>query len=838
MNAQSDLKGICLIGASAGGLEPVADLIGQIPAGVDIAIVVAQHLSPDYESRMVTLLERHTTLPISELTDGKLLQPNQIYLLAPGQLATIEGDKVVVEARPRSSRSGYINRPIDLLFNSVVSWGPKAATIVLSGTGDDGTAGITQVRDAGGLTLAQDDTAQFADMPAAAQETGAIDAIGGPAELASHVVRYFNEGQRPTNADRFGAVEVAILSHLETATGVNFEDYKRGTVRRRMEHRMRALGLNSLEALAARVSTSRAEAEALTHDILIGVTSFFRNPEAFDHLARHALPDLFEAARATGEPVRCWSAGCATGQEAYTLAMTLVEARDQIDPSVALKVFATDVHDGSLTVAREGLYTEAELEGINPERLAHFFRAEAGGWRIRPDVRGLVAFSNHNILTDAPFTRIDLMLCRNTMIYFTKRAQRSALWAFSFALRQGGMIMLGERESLGAAAPDFDRVDGSLGLYRKERDGSASGLRRVHRGPEEVLSPPVRVRQPAPATSLPAPGQLAQSNVAKAVARAHESIYEAEAIGAIVFDEHRRLVQILGQAVDWLEFARGAPPADATRLIRDVSLRTAIVTAIQELGQTDRTSVRSVSVDAGSGAGHVLYDIGAAVVELPNTKFHVVHGRPTRRLTQDNELGQPDEDQSQVDELRRELAATRSLLETAIQHQEASQQELLAANEELMVSNEELQTSIEELSSTNEELRTVADENEVRLRDVLALGSDLEQVLGSTEIGILLLNEDGSIRRFSEACTHFFHLVASDVGRPLNHIRSQFDATGLADAVQHAATARSSARLQVETEGPSRRKLLLNVLPYRLVGNENGVSVTVIDISTENATTG
>jgi two-component system CheB/CheR fusion protein len=822
--------GVCAIGASAGGLEPVADLIEHLPADLGIAVVIAQHLSPDHESRMVRLLKPRTPMPLAELSDGAALEPNHVYVLAPGQMATIDDTKVIIEDRPRADPDNFVaNRPIDALFGSIATWGSKACAVILSGTGDDGTQGSGQVSDRGGLTLVQDDTALFGDMPTSAQNSGSVDASGNAAELAQHITRYFLEGQRPTNADRFGAVEVALLGQLEAVTGVNFEDYKRGTVRRRMEHRMRVAGVNSIDALTARVAASRLEAEALAEDILIGVTSFFRNPDSFDHLATAVLPDIVEAASANDEPVRCWTAGCATGQEAYTLAMLLIEVRDRIDPKVPIKIFATDVHEGALAVARDALYSESDLEGVNPERRERFFRHEPGGWRVRPEVRGLIAFSNHNMLTDAPFTYIDLMLCRNALIYFTQRAQRSALWAFGFALRSGGHIMLGESESLGVAAPDFSPIAEAPGVYRKERNEATHGLRRTRRAPEFVRPRAVmgRPQSLGSAGGLPSPGELA-----KATNRAHEVIYRTEGIGALLLDESRNLHQIIGQAVDWLEFSPGTPPSDATRLIHDIALRTAVTAMMKELDGGQSTTSRSVSVDFGTG--HTMLDLTANRIEYSGFVFTLIHGRPASAVisldetSSDSDAGQ---ERARIALLEKELATTRSQLSAAVEHQEASQQDLLSTNEELMVANEELQTSIEELSSTNEELRTVADENELRLRDVLALGADLEQVLEATDIGVLLLNSDGTIRRFSEACDKFFHILPTDIGRPIDHIRPQFSFDELAEAIEAGIQDRRQAQLRIDVTRPTRRALLLNVIPYTLVGDEAGVSVTIIDIT-------
>ena len=512
--------------------------------------------------------------------------------------------------------------------------------------------------------------------------------------------------------------------------------------------------------------------------------------------------------------------------------MSMVEAREQIDSMLPIKIFATDVHSDALAIAREGLYTEKEIQGVNPEQLGRFFSREADGWRIRPELRGMVAFSNHNILTDAPFTRIDLLSCRNTLIYFSQSAQRSALWAFGFALRTGGAIMVGESESLGPATPDFEQVAPSL--FRMHSNRATSRLRRVRRVGDIALRPRLTSSQePQTAASWSGPTRLAEDHLAA------ERLLEAQGLGGLVVDDSNRLVQVLGSAITWLEIPRGRPPTDATRLVRDVALRTAISSVLRRLDtEGDGQIVETISVDLG--AGPELMTVQAQRFGEPSDGLALVSGRAASKGEVELASTPTDDDEASgaAARLRRELTsaraqldATRVQLEEAIQQQEMAQQELTAANEELLVSNEELQTSIEELSSTNEELRTLADENELRLRDVLDLSADLEHVLGATDIGIVLLNADRTIRRSSGRCDTYFRIGQADVGRPFDDIRANFDDGELRSAVTAAGEEGTVSRLRVATTDEFPFTLQVRVSPYVLANTERGVSVSLVDVS-------
>ena len=459
------------------------------------------------------------------------------------------------------------------------------------------------------------------------------------------------------------------------------------------------------------------------------------------------------------------------------MAIALIEARDDLDVNPPIKIFATDVHNGSLVKGREGVYTDEEVAGLNPERLARFFRKEAGGWRAKPELRGTIAFSNHNLLMDAPFTRIDLMSCRNTLIYFTQKSQRNAFWAFGFALRNGGTLMLGESEALGVAAPDFAEIAPPSRLFRKLRHRTTAGFKRIRR-PSEIRPVAAPLHAFDTNRSATGSGRGRSTSTDRTINTAHEAVYAAEGVGALLISESKQLMQVLGEASEWLEFPSGPPPDDVMRLIKDVALRGAVGSVFRRLGDEEAPE-EVVSLRNGDASRQVVLRglhirDGEATHALVYAKPHVVIGLSEFAGVEGTDVLNADHLRAKVAQLESDLEVMTRQLQTSVQQQESTYDEVSAANEQLVVSNEELQTSIEELSSVNEELRTVADEHEHRLQEVLELGADLEQSLDATNIGLILLNADLVIRRFSKPATNFFHLISSDVGRPFNHIRAQF----------------------------------------------------------------
>jgi|GEM_PF-530331 len=822
----STLKGVCAIGASAGGLDPLETFFGSIPVDTGLAFVVIQHLSPDHESMMDSLLGRHTKMPVRQAADGGHLVANHVYLIPPDRVLTVDGDTLLLSGRDHSASKSPSPHPIDTFFGSLANqWGPNAAAIVLSGTGDDGAAGTEQVRRAGGLTLVQDGTASFEGMPNAALERGFVDAVASVPAITTHVVDFFASGKRPTPESveaGYSPTEEAIIADLAVSTGINFGDYKTGTVRRRIQHRMNAVGTQDIRALAEVVHEDVDERAALTHDILIGVTSFFRDTEVFSELPV-LIEEILTMAAEEERGARIWSVGCATGQEPYSLAMLAVEARERLNIEVPIQVFATDVHEESLAAATEGVYSEAELDGVDQTRRRRFFRRHDDQWRVRDELRSMVTFARQNMLTDTPFSRIDLVSCRNTLIYFTATAQQRALWSIGFALRSDGILLLGTSESPGFLAPDFDPISSGNRLFRKSGESAIKSFRR-RMGPDLLGTGSARLsipRQPA------GPDQ--------ALLRAYDMILDQHFAAGLILDGRNEVLHVIGNAKHWLEYPSGRPSLDVHSLVKSPSLRLVIGSVLREVAQPDSGAVQrlvSLEGDDSEDESEPLL-IQGQQIRSGGSNYTFISGRPVERPVELPTHLVPalidPQDLDRIGQLESDLVYTRESLQAALEEQETSNEELNAANEELIASNEELQSSNEELSALNEELRTLNDEHHRRLQEVLELTADLEQILTSTEIGILLLNEDQTIRRFSDPARDFFHLMASDQGRPFDHIRARFDSTEFEIAVHEALSLNRSKTLRASM-GQDAGEVLISVRPYDLPQGGQGVAITAMDL--------
>lgn len=815
----SELSGVCAIGASAGGLDPLETFFGSVPVDTGLAFVVIQHLSPDHESMMASLLGRHTAMEVRQASDGDALRANRVYLIPPDRVLTVEGEELRLSGRDHSASKSPSPHPIDTFFKSLAEqWGPNAAAIVLSGTGNDGAAGTEWVRRAGGLTLAQDATAGFEGMPTAATERGFVDAVASVPAMTSIVVDFFDAGRRPTpdTVDaRYSAIEESIIADLAATTGIDFQDYKRGTVRRRIQHRMNVIAEHTIEGFAERIRSSEEERSALSHDILIGVTTFFRDQDVFNDLSL-VVEDMLRKADEEERSARAWVVGCATGQEAYTIAMLLTEARDRLGLETHIQVFATDVHEEALSTATEGVYSELELENVNEERRERFFRRHDDGWRVLDELRALVTFARQNMLTDTPFSRIDLVSCRNALIYFTPTAQQRALWGMGFALRTGGHLLLGTSESPGFLTPDFEAISTMGRIYQKTGDSAIKSFRR-RMGPDLIGAA-------TPGMSIPRP----PSGPDQSLLRAYDTILDEHFGAGLVINSRNEVLHVIGTAKDWLGHSTGRPTLDVHSLVKEPSLRLAIGSLLREVSKPDTdVAQRLVALD----------DIGATVVEGRQIRaagevYSFISGRPVDvpvEIPSGAVAGIDPADLDRIAQLESDLIYTRESLQASLEEQETSNEELNAANEELIASNEELQSSNEELSALNEELRTLNDEHHRRLQEVLELTADLEQILTSTEIGILLLDADQTIRRFSDPARDFFHLMASDQGRPFDHIRARFDADEFDLAVHNALDAHTPTTLRA-TMSQSGAEVLVRVRPYGLPQGGTGVAITVVDL--------
>ena len=839
---------VIAIGASAGGLESLERLFTHLPGDTGMAFVVLQHLSPDFKSLMDELLARRTSMRVRHAEHDMALEPNCVYLLPPMKEMTIQNRRL--QLKDRDPRHG-LALPIDHFFRSLAQdVGERAVAVVLSGSGSDGSRGIQDVSRAGGTVFCETpDTAGFNGMPLNAIATGIVDQVLPPDEIAEAIAAI----GRPVLARASGADEEddegvgVILQLLRDEYAIDFSHYKASTVTRRIERRLALNSTLDLETYVRRLRTDPRELNSLYEDLLIGVTRFFRDEEAFALLEQQIVPDIIErVAKETGEhQIRVWVPGCATGQEAYSIAMILHEQLSARRLPVNLKILATDVHKASLDVASAGVYGPQQVAGVSQQRLDRFFTLRQHGYHISQSLRESIVFAPHNLIRDAPFTRLDLITCRNLLIYFQPHAQKTVLTLFHFALKTGGYLFLGSSESPGGLVEEFDTIDEHSKIYRKRRD---VGL------PRDLKLP------------LPRGGGAA-SRVPVTIARTHgvspqllavyDNLLERFMPPGFLVDEHGHVVDTYGGAESLLKLKARRPSQQLLEMLDD-DLRTVVSGAIHRV-RRDAEHVRYDGVPIPGLAGrhtltadpirdphgvltHVLITIAEEAGAPPRL------GEPAAMPAAEGAIAVaavdvdiPGMSRDHMRALQDELSYTKENLQSAIQELETTNEELQATNEELVASNEELQSTNEELHSVNEELYTVNAEYQKKNAELQELNDDIEHLLDGTDVATLFLDRQLCIRKFTPQIAGIFHLIANDVGRPLQTFTHSLRHRTLMEDLQRVLE--EGVTLETQTWDAGGKCYFLRMLPYRARPKEprepaaarpnapDGVVVTLIDIS-------
>ena len=558
------------LGASAGGLEALERFFDRVPPNTGMAFVVVQHLSPDFKSLMDDILSRRTTMAVRVAEEGVLVEPNTVYLNPPKKLMIVNGGRLLLADKDPTTVIAY---PIDHFLRSLANDAPgRCAAIILSGTGSDGSRGIADIRRAGGLVMAQDpSTAGFDGMPRNAIDTGSVDLTLAPESMIDALIPFIGGRDPGAPEEASGPVKglAAIAALLREAYGVDFAEYKLATITRRTERRVRVRGDADLEQYVARLASDEAELDALYRDLLIGVTQFFRDREAFDLLREKFLPELL-GRLAREEELRAWVTGCATGEEPYSLAMLVREALDELGLPNPAKIFATDIHRDALRYAALGLYDEASLAQVTEERRARCFSPKDGGYQISPAIRSMVVFAPHNVLNDVPFNKLDIVTCRNLLIYLQPAAQRRVLSVIHFSLKPGGLLFLGASESLAELADEFEVVHPHWKIFRKRHGGRTSHLR----VPATVSALRARgdVRAPIAPAHLPDPSLIGT----------YDALLDELVPPSVLIGPRRNLVQTFGGASRFLRVPDGRATSDAVEMLTD-DLRVAVTGALQRV---------------------------------------------------------------------------------------------------------------------------------------------------------------------------------------------------------------------------------------------------------------
>lgn len=807
------------IGASAGGLKALQQFFEAVPADSGMAFVVIMHLDPERESRIAALLQDRTSLPVTQVTRSVTVEADHVYIIPPGHDLAMHDH--VIRVHPRGAG---VHVPVDLFFRTLAdAYGADAVGVVLSGTGADGSAGVRSIKERGGITVAQDPAeSEYDGMPASALATGYVDlalpAGRIPAELLRlrRVSSALSDDAPPADTE---ALLAQLFAALRARTGHDFSLYKRSTLLRRLDRRLRFNGVQRLEEYLPLLRAGEAEPAALVRDLLISVSGFFRDADAFAALA-DAIPALF-AGKGPGDAVRVWVVGCATGEEAYSISILLREHAATLETPPQIQMFATDIDETGYAWGREALYPHAAVAEISPERLHRFFTQEPGGFRVGKPLREGILFAVHNILHDPPFSRLDLISCRNLLIYLQPEAQEQVVETFHYALRAGGLLLLGASESAGESGL-FVPAAGPQRLYRRNA------------APQRVPSRLSAADPPARASGPYAGSAESRRRPAFAYGPLHLRMLEEYAPPSLVVNERLEVVHLSGGVGRYLHLGEGEPSHDLIALSRGdlrMELRAALYQAFEKGLSTSR------SVPGHDGEGPVRLRVGPPTGAGETGRFALVvleeEAPPPLALPE------PDGGAAAAAGVERELLRAREQLEHASMARDRTVEELQAANEELRSINEEqkaageeLETSREEIQSINEELTTINQEHQNTIDELKRTNADLQNLIESTEIATIFLDRELRIRRFTPAAEALFNFVATDPGRPLAHITHhlRYDAL-VADAGQVLS---SLERVEREVASDDGRWFIVRINPYRSPDEGvDGAVVTCFDVTAQ-----
>lgn len=834
---------IVAIGASAGGLDALKDMFAHLPNDTGMAFVVIQHLDPDRPSMLASLLAGATPMPVVQVVDGMQTEPDHVYVIPPDADLSIHSRRLTLVPR---DKSGKLHLPIDAFFRALaIDLSGQAIGVVLSGSASDGTDGLREIKAAGGITLAQEpDSAQFRSMPESAIAAGVVDFRAVPEAIAGELFRL---GQHPyltrIEPPEAGAEKAPrsdedsltlILAAMRKNARLEFSGYKRPTLMRRIARRMALQRFDSLHDYAKSLRGDARECHALSEDILIHVTRFFRDASAFEALKEQVFPKLLERDD-DDAAVRVWVPGCATGEEVYSLAICLIEFFAEHHRTPAIKIFGSDLSERAIDAARAGLYAAADLEPVGPERLERYFERSEGGYRVGKQVRDLCLFVRHDLAKDPPFARIDLISCRNVLIYFDVGLQRRILPLFHYCLGNPGYLFLGSSEGIREFEALFEPFDRANRIFRKKGESP------------RIVYPLALGKDVGPKRPTAQSSQRPQ--FARDAQRQADHILLARyAPPGVLLNERFEVVQFRGRTGEFLEAPPGQPQMNVLRMAREglvVPLREAL-----ERAQSESNTVRRQAVEITEGAQTSYVNIEVvplAGITAPAERFFLVVFERAARF-ESTEDGPPPPDLQgasapvrghaleELSRLRAELAATSEHLQAVTgEHQDtaeelsAANEEHLAANEELQSANEELQSAQEELQSTNEELSTLNDELQDKNQQLDLVATDLVNVLESVKIPVIMVDHDLRIRRFTPTAREVSSLLPGDVGRSIDDVKLKVKVDDLADRIRD--TIESVTPKQFEVQGVDGRWFRLHIRPYRTADNRlDGAVLSFLDV--------
>ncbi len=805
------------IGASAGGLEALEDFFKNLPENTNNVYIVVQHLSPDYKSMMDELLARHTNMPIHVAEDAMKTEPNHVYLIPPSMNLYIYHSKLYLQAQLKHN---HLNMPIDVFLNSLAQdQGKNAIGIVLSGTGSDGTKGIRTIKEAGGVVMVQSlESCKFDGMPKSAIATNMVDYILPPEQMPKEIVNYIaTPSIHKQLAEKIQANEeiddlTKLTLILRTYSGIDFSSYKENTIIRRIDRRIKINRCFDLKSYIELLRKSDEEKEILYNEMLIGVTSFFRDLEAYDVLDEKIIPS-FDFSRGV---IRIWSAGCSTGEEVYSIAIKLVEYIEKNDIICDIKIFATDIDQRALEFAGVGYYPDSLMTEVKPDYISKYFTKNADGYQINEKIRKMVVFAKHNVLKDPPFSKLDLLICRNLFIYLKGHEQQNILSNFYYSLYPNGCLWLGSSESIGEMQKGFDVIDNKWKFFKYNSTFNPQIIN-SNTNKLDLYSTLERRSE--------------EYKIIRRSSRFENILSEALVkvlSPSIIVDGNDNIVQVLGDVDKFMKIQTGRFSNNFNNnMSREMALFVNNCIRRLRAGQTEVTLKNAMQF-----AGLSL-DIHGIMVEVAHQKFFIISFIEQDSVKEQKEIveiNMTEEVKSRVHSLENELQLAREGLQATIEELETSNEELQSSNEELIASNEELQSTNEELQSVNEELFTVNSEHQLKIEELTKATNDLSNLLRNTGVGALYLDGNLCIRKTTPIMSRVTNILESDIGRPISHLNVMKSYPKIISDVETVMDKLQMIEREImDQEG---NFWLARIRPYRTADNHiEGVILTIIDIN-------
>lgn len=825
------------IGASAGGLDALSEMLQQLPKETRLALMVVQHMDATHASYLVELLGRVAAMPVEWAKNGQTMESGKVYVAPPKTCVTLKSGVLVLKESPE--RGG---KEIDFFLRSLaLDAKERAVGVILSGSNSDGTAGLQAIKRAGGLVFAQDPTtAAFPIMPKSAIDAHCVNRVLAPAAIGRELVKLTQECEDIWRNLAGGAAArrnepeqlSTLFRLLRTRTGVDFTHYKQTTIKRRLARRMALTRTTDLGEYVTLLQRSRDEVDELYENLLINVTSFFRDPDTFEFLQTEVLPAILQNHQ-DGSPVRVWVPGCSTGEEAYSIGILIREVMDARGHSVPVQIFATDVSEAAITTARAGRYSAADVSQVSAERLQRFFLRTDHGYMVQKIIRDMCVFARQNVVRDSPFSRLDLISCRNMMIYLSPLLQRKLIPVFHYSLSPTGCLLLGSSESIGAHVDLFRLVDRRFRVYSRKSTNRRASLdfSQDHIGVGLSLNP-------KPSATVMSDDHQEPSDI---IREADRILLTRQGPAGVLVDDDAEILQFRGDVSPYLAPVAGRASLNVLKMVRE-GLMPELESALREARMLN-VRVQRMGIRSSQGETASFVDLDITPIDSGRTKerFFLVLFSPgmPRSKRPDSEAEQSpstSDSAEQCEQLRRDLLATRSTLQSIIERHEVTNQELRAANEEVQSSNEELQsaneeleTAKEELQSTNEEMTTVNEELHSRQLELIQVNNDLQNLINSVHLPIIILGQDLRIRRFTPMAQKVLNVIPSDIGRPFSDINIKLAVPDLPQLISEVVESLTVRELEVQDVQGAWYSMRLR--PYKTAESKiDGVVLTLIDI--------